>query len=78
MEIPDWVERERSLDRMRWEFADNLILFEDFSLNVVLAYLLKVQWTERWLNWDSLKGRKILEDLSGQVSGSYDLELLTQ
>jgi hypothetical protein len=78
LEIEDWTEREQKLDLLRWSFVDQMIQFKYFSTEVVLAFLLKVQWVDRWMQWNPAKGKEMLTQLSTQVGNSINLELLTQ
>lgn len=76
--IENWIEREQKLDLLRWSFVDQQIQFKYFSTEVVLAFLLKLQWVDRWLQWNPEKGKAMLTELSEQVEGSIKLEVLTQ
>jgi len=46
--ISNPLEREKAIDRIRWGFLDELAGTEPFSINVILAYALKLQIAERW------------------------------
>lgn len=60
------IEKERAVDRLRWQMADELTLFNYFDIDKVLAYLVKVGILERWTALDAGRGGEIL---AGMVSG---------
>lgn len=78
LESENWMEREHKLDLMKWKYVDQLNQFNYFSIDVVLGFLLKLQWADRWMQWDPITGQTMLNQLSEQVGDSFNLELLTQ
>jgi hypothetical protein len=61
------LERERALDRVRWNLLDELAGFDPFDSATALAYALKLRITERWHAVSDERGAAIL---AGTVSSS--------
>lgn len=78
LEIENWIEREQKLDMLRWSFVDERVQFSYFTSESVFAFALKLQWIDRWQRWNPEQGKKMLSQLSEQVGGTVNLELLTQ
>ncbi len=63
------LERERGLDRLRWEVAGELSVFDYFNIDAVLAYLVRVQILERWLALNAERGKEVLNKLVYENDG---------
>ncbi len=61
-EQPDVWERERGIDRLRWNFIEELNTFNYFSLEVILGYMLRLMILERWTGLDASRGEKLLQE----------------
>jgi hypothetical protein len=66
------LERERAMDIMRWEFLDELNTFNYFTIEVILAYIIKLQMVQRWLEMDYETGRQMFRRLLDQLENSYE------
>lgn len=73
LEIENWLEREKKLDMLKWEFVDQQIRFLDFTSEVVFAFLLKLQWIHRWQKWSPQKGRENLKQEVDRIRASVSL-----
>ena len=62
------LEKERTIDLIRWDKADELTEFDDFNTDVVLAYLAKVNIIQRWMSLDPETGRRMYEKLLASMS----------
>lgn len=71
-EMTDLLARERALDLMRWDFLDEYNTFEYFSLEVLLAYYIKLSIIERWLKLDKATGEEMFRQLLGELQNSYE------
>ncbi|MBK9152179.1 MAG: DUF2764 family protein [Saprospiraceae bacterium] len=58
----DFVELERYLDFIKWEKLEELSAFSNFSVDFVLAYLLKLMIAMRWTQLDEKKGQEVLDN----------------
>ncbi len=66
------LERERAMDTMRWEFLDERNTFNYFSVEVLLAYIIKLQIVQRWLEMDFETGKQMFRKLLDQLEKSYE------
>ncbi len=65
------IERERLIDRLRWEKISEIVTFEYFSINVILAFLAKGKIIERWNRLDKEEGAKLFRELVSEVRGTF-------
>jgi len=59
----DLFEREKKLDHMKWQWLDEQTFFKYFSIEVLFAYLVKLEIIERWINLDPVEGEKLFRSL---------------
>jgi len=64
--------KEREIDKMKWEKIEELSLFEYFSIEIILAYLLKLNIAYRWLELDFDTGKQMLEQIISNIKSSYE------
>lgn len=50
------MHRERRLDAFKWRMLEEVTFSDSFSINAMLAYLLKLQILERWVSLDKEQG----------------------
>lgn len=62
-ENPNFVERERGLDLLTWNFIEELVAFEYFSLEKVLSFLLELMIVERWSRMGTESGRRVFMEV---------------
>jgi len=67
MALSNPLERERALDTLRWNLADELAGLETFSLSAVLAYGVKLYLVERWTAMNEDAGRQKLEAMASKA-----------
>lgn len=67
----DLLSREKTLDEIVWEKADNLSTFHYFDITAVLAYVVKLGIVNRWLALDEKSGREMFRKLVNEVRGSF-------
>lgn len=48
LSIPDFMEKEKQIDQIRWETIDRIIRFEYFTINNILGYFQKTIILTRW------------------------------
>lgn len=70
-EITELVEREKKLDALRWNWMEEAIFFDYFTIERLFAFLLKLEMIERWISLDKEKGnqlfRSMIESLKNEV-----------
>lgn len=71
-EIDELLEREKKTDLLKWNWIEDEIFFNYFSIERVFAFLLKIEMIERWLSLDKERGselfRGFIETLKNDVS----------
>ena len=72
---PNMLEKERKIDLIRWSVASELSTFDYFSLDAVLAYLVKVNIVARWTQLDAKSGRKMFDRLMAELDGKQHIEI---
>lgn len=63
MASPNLVEREKGLDCVMWNYLDEALTFKYFSVEILIAYVLKLKSLERWSKMDTESGRKVFSEL---------------
>ncbi len=66
------TEREKGIDQIKWEKLNQMTTFFYFSIENVLAYLMKVRILERWTLLDEEKGRETFEQIIKELKSSYE------
>lgn len=75
----DLLAREKSIDNYMWHKADEITVFEYFSLDKILSIMVKLCMIRRWRLLDEEKGRQMLRTLAKEVRGSFGkIEFETQ
>jgi len=64
------IEKERKIDDIRWEMADELTAMNYFDIDFLLGYLVKVNIIHRWATLDPQKGGGMLKKLIDALTGS--------
>jgi hypothetical protein len=64
--------RERDLDMLRWKKIDEITLFDYFTIDVVLAFTIKLDIAYRWLLLDEEEGRKIFKQIISDLKKSFE------
>ncbi|MFA8450330.1 MAG: DUF2764 family protein [Bacteroidales bacterium] len=57
------LQRERNIDELKWSLIDQRNIFQYFSIDVLLAYYLKLKIAERWLLLDPEQGKKLFQSI---------------
>ncbi len=63
-EMPELAEKEMKYDELRWKMIEEMVFFDEFTVNSVLAYLLKLLLIDRWARLEKGAGE---EKLRGMV-----------
>ncbi len=66
------LNREKELDQLKWNYLENLTLLHYFSVEVVLAYTIKLQMVYRWMQLDEKTGRKIFKQIIDELKGHFE------
>ena len=67
LEQDDILARERGLDKLMWNKADELVLMHLFDLDVILAFVARIMITDRWNKLDPQTGRELFRCLVDEI-----------
>lgn len=67
----DLLEKEKAMDRLRWDMANGINTFHYFDMDVILAFLVKASIVERWNRMDAATGTEMFEKLVKEVTGTF-------
>lgn len=67
----DLLAREKAMDDAVWAKVEDLVVMEVFSIDVVLAFLVKLGIVNRWLKLDEQTGREMFRKLVDEVRGTF-------
>jgi len=59
----DIYERERKVDKFRWDWLEENIVFDYFDIEYIFAYLCKLQILERWVSLNAEEGERVFRQL---------------
>lgn len=74
MENDNLVERERGLDLLIWDFLDEAVVFEYFSIERVISFMLRLMIVERWSKMSSESGRRVFMEMVSKLKESFNVE----
>lgn len=72
-DINDIIERERRLDLLKWEMADELTTFDYFNIERILAFYVKAGMVYRWTKLDAKIGAEMFQKLVKDLRETYIL-----
>ena len=67
-EEEDLSVREHRIDQLKWEYLDSLTFADTFSIDTMLAYLLKLQMLSRWSSLDAEIGKSRFREIIDQLN----------
>ncbi len=70
-EMPDIIDRERRIDLLKWEMVNELTLWEYFSTEFVLGFMVKAQIVNRWSKLDPKVGQEMFKKLMDDLRKTY-------
>ncbi|MDR0661168.1 MAG: DUF2764 domain-containing protein [Prevotellaceae bacterium] len=73
-EVSDMLERERQLDTLRLELADNLSVNHYFDIDFVLSLLLRADIVDRWLRLDKKIGTAMFRQILKDIQAEFDIQ----
>ena len=68
----DLLERERLLDALYWEKAEELTALEIFNLDAILGFVARLKIVDRWNKLDPVVGKELFRKLVEGVRSTYD------
>ncbi|KJF42084.1 DUF2764 family protein [Draconibacterium sediminis] len=67
-----WIEKEKAVDKIKWEYLDENTFFHFFTIEKVLAFTIKLLLIERWMKMDKETGKKLLHKLIDELKTNYE------
>ncbi len=64
--------REKGLDQLKWDKVDEITLFDYFTIEVILAYTIKLDIAYRWLELDEEKGREMFRKIINDLKSGFE------
>lgn len=62
-EETDLYERERKIDKFRWDWLEENTVFDYFNVEYLFAYLCKLHILERWVQLNAEEGERVFREL---------------
>lgn len=72
-EETDIYERERKIDKLRWDWLDENTVFDYFNIEYIFAYLCKLQILERWVSLNAEEGERVFRELISGLKGDVKI-----
>ena len=73
-EEPNLLEREKKLDALRWNWLEEHTFFNYFTIEKVLAFVLKTEMLHRWKLLSPEAGDQVFRELLGSLKQSVKLQ----
>jgi len=65
------LEKEKSLDNIKWAFLDEFTFFNYFTIEKILSFVIKLNIIERWIELDNEMGKEFFTKLINEIKMSY-------
>jgi hypothetical protein len=72
-EIEDLNDRERKIDMLKWEWMEEAIFFNYFTVERVMVFLLRLEMIERWISLDKEKGNELFRQMIGHLKDGVQI-----
>lgn len=73
-EEDDLIKRERAIDQIRWDYLDELNTFNYFTVEVILAQVIRLRMILRWIRLDEPTGRELFRKFIDNLNNSYTFD----
>ncbi len=72
-EEDDIFERERRLDKFRWDWLEEHTALDYFNIEYLFAYLCKLQILERWVKLNAKEGERIFREMIDNLKSGIEM-----
>mgnify|MGYP003499294288 FL=1 len=72
-EEDDIYDREKKIDKFRWDWLEENTVFDYFNVEYIFAYLCKLQILERWVSLNAEEGEKVFRKLINDLKNETKL-----
>ncbi len=66
------AEKEKKLDRLKWEYISEHTFFHYFSIEKLFGYLVKLEIVNRWIQLNKENGEKVFREVLDKLENSYE------
>ncbi len=66
------IEKEKMLDKFKWDYINNINRYGEFNISVILAFLAKGKLIDRWSKLDKEAGQELFKRLVDEVRGTFN------
>jgi hypothetical protein len=66
------TEKEKAVDNLKWKFLDESTVFEYFTIERILSFIIKLGIVERWSKLDHETGEALFHKLVNDLKMSYE------
>lgn len=70
--LPNIIDRERSIDLLKWNWLDEMTFFHYFDIEKVISYLIKLLIVNRWMKLDPATGQKMFDHILSDIKKSHE------
>ncbi len=74
--MDDFTEREKAIDQVIWDYLDERTFFEYFTIDRILAYVIRLDMVSRWMAIDTERGIELFRKALEALQGEYQLPKL--
>ena len=67
------LEREKAIDMMKWQWIDENVFFNYFTIERLLAFLIQLEMVERWMKLDRAEGERLFRMILKKIDESYKM-----
>jgi len=71
-EEPDFYERERKIELLKWNWLEDKGFFHFFDMEYLFIYLLKVEMLQRWITLAKSSGSDICREMISKLQHSFE------
>ncbi len=68
----DFLEQEKKIDRIKWDYLDDEVFFHYFTIEKIFSFLIQLTIVERWLSLDKETGQELFNELINNLEASYE------
>ncbi len=72
-EETDIYDRERKIDKFRWDWLEENTVFDYFNIEYLFAYLCKLQILERWVQLNAEEGERVFRNLIANMKSEVKI-----
>lgn len=72
-EESDIFERERKLDKFRWDWLEEHTALDYFNIEYIFAYLCKLEILQRWVTLNAEKGEQLFRELINNLKEDIEI-----